>query len=142
MKNDNWKYFGHLEIIWKIGINCKLRNFFDNFGKNLKKLKIQKKIGKLGGKNWTFGKKWKFRKNCKFRIFFEMLEKFGNFKKVWEKFGNFRKICKKHKWKFEKRNWKFEKKPSKYGKICKLGKKLEIWKIILKFEKNMKNFEI
>ena len=40
MKNDNWKYFGHLEIIWKIGINCKLRNFFDNFGKNLKKLKI------------------------------------------------------------------------------------------------------
>ena len=113
MKNDNWKYFGHLEIIWKIGINCKLRKFFDNFGKNLKKLKIQKKIEKLGGKNWTFGKIWKF------RIFFEMLEKFGNFKKVWEKFGNLAKIWKfgkEQNWKFEKRNWKFEKKTLKIWK--------------------------
>ena len=47
MKNDNWKYFGHLEIIWKIGINCKLEKMFGNFGKNLNKLKIQGKIGKL-----------------------------------------------------------------------------------------------
>ena len=57
MKNDNWKYFGHLEIIWKIGINCKLGKMFGNFGKNLNKLKIQGKIGKLWKKKksdiWT-----------------------------------------------------------------------------------------
>ena len=47
MKNDNWKYFEHLEIIWKMGINCKLGKMFGNFGKNLNKLKIQGKIGKL-----------------------------------------------------------------------------------------------
>ena len=51
MKNDNWKYFGHLEIIWKIGINCKLGKMFGNFGKNLKFEKfvdLEKKIRKLG----------------------------------------------------------------------------------------------
>ena len=47
MKNDNWKYFGYLEIIWKIGINCKLGKMLGNFGKNLNKLKIWGKIGKL-----------------------------------------------------------------------------------------------
>ena len=47
MKNDNWKYFGHLEIIWKIGINCKLGKMFGYFGKYLNRLKIYGKIGKL-----------------------------------------------------------------------------------------------
>ena len=71
MKNDNWKYFGHLEIIWKIGNNCKLGNFFGNFGKNLKVEKFVdlERNWETWGKNWTFGKKWKSIKNCKFRIF-------------------------------------------------------------------------
>ena len=56
MKNDNWKYFGHLEIIWKIGKNCKLGKHFGNFGKNLKceKFVDLEKNWETWRKNWTF----------------------------------------------------------------------------------------
>ena len=61
MKNDNWKYFGHLEIIWKIGkiVNWEI---FWKFWKNWKSLQIQKKNQETRGKNWTFGKKMEIQK--------------------------------------------------------------------------------
>ena len=137
MKNNHWKYFRHLEIIWKIGEKFWEKVEFEN-------LQIQKKL-KTWGKIVNLEKRWKSRKNCKFGIFFqcrknlEMLKKFEKnleiFEKIW-KFGK-NKIGKLGK---EIANLK--KKPWKFGKICKFGRKLELWKIIQKFEKSMKNFQI
>ena len=68
-----------------------------------------------------------------------MSKKFGNFKIVLEKLGN---LEKNKIGNLGKGNWKFEKiNPLKFGKMCKFGQKLELWEIILKVEKNMKNFE-
>ena len=83
------------------------------------------------GKNLTFGKKWIYRKNCKFRIFLknleilkqfgknlEILKQFGKNLKILENFGNLENKIGN----LRKEIGNLKKKPSKFGKICKLGK--------------------
>ena len=59
MKNDNWKYFGHLEIIWKIGKIVNWEIFLEILEKfvDLEK-KIRKLVEKIGhlGKNGNLEK--------------------------------------------------------------------------------------
>ena len=56
MKNDNWKYFGHLEIIWKIGKIVNWEIFLEILEKFEKFVDLEKKLGNSWKKLDIWGK--------------------------------------------------------------------------------------
>ena len=123
MKNDNWKYFGHLEIIWKIGKIVNWEIFLEILEKFEKFVDLEKKIRKLLEKIGHLGKNGNLEKIVDLEFFkmsknLEILKKFGTNLEILK----ILEIWKKQNWKFEKRNQKLKKNTENLEKFVNLEK--------------------
>ena len=106
MKNDNWKYFGHLEIIWKkIGKIVNWEIFLEILEKFEKFVDLEKKLGNSGNKLDIWEKNGNLEKIVNLQFFkmsknLEILKKFGKNLEILK----ILEIWKKQNWKFQKRN--------------------------------------